>query len=43
MTTASLGVSHLQVVNATHAYFEFLESQNGTVVDQFWISRTRAQ
>ena len=37
------GVSYLQVVNATHAYFEFLNSpQHGAVIDQVWVSRTRA-
>ena len=43
MAQAYFGVSYLQVVNATHAYFEFLNSPEfGKVIDQFWISRTRA-
>ena len=43
MLPAFFGVSYLQVVNATHAYFEFLNSpQHGAVIDQVWVSRTRA-
>lgn len=36
-----LGVSNLHVYNATNAYFEFINSHSGQVIDAFPISRVR--
>ena len=35
------GVSQLQVVNATHAYFRFINAQLRTTIDEIWISKVR--
>ena len=42
MSPAFNGVSQLQVVNATHAYFRFINSMTHMTIDDFWISKVRA-
>ena len=35
------GVSHMNVINATHATFNFINSHSGEIVDHFPITRNR--
>ena len=41
MTPEAFGVSHMHVINATNAVFEFINSHTGEIVDQFPITRIR--
>ena len=41
MTPAYLGVSHMHITNATHATYQFINTQTGTLIDEIQISRAR--
>ncbi len=36
-----MGLSNVHVTNATHAHFQFINSNSREVIDDFWISKTR--
>ena len=42
MTPAYLGVSHMHVINATHATYQFINTQNDTLIDEILITRLRS-